>query len=109
MNIEREKLYNKIEDRVENMFKKGLIEEVKRLKDRYPLNCPPFKSLGYKEILMVMDGEIDLETAKGLIKQRSRNFAKRQMSWFRQEKDIQWFDPAAFDNMVTYVKEELKK
>ena len=90
--MDRERLYKRIEDRVERMIEKGLLEEVKELRTRYPLHCPPFKSVGYKEIGMYLDGEVDFETAVKLIKQHSRNYAKRQLSWFRQEKDITWFD-----------------
>ena len=56
-----------------------------------PASCPPFRSLGYKEILAHLRGEMDLATATELIQRHSRQFAKRQLSWFRQEKDIHWF------------------
>jgi tRNA dimethylallyltransferase len=107
LNIEREKLYRRIEIRVDNMIEKGLVEEVKRLRDKYPLSCPPFKSLGYKEILMYLDGNIPcIHEAVSLIKQHSRNFAKRQLSWFRQETDIHWFDPEKFNEIETFMQEK---
>lgn len=109
LNIEREKLYRRIEDRVDNMIKKGLVEEVKRLKERYPPNCPPFKSVGYKEIVQYLAGEIDLETAVNLIKQHTRNFAKRQLSWFRQEKDINWFEADDYAAVEEFVLGEIWK
>jgi tRNA dimethylallyltransferase len=109
VNMEREKLYKRIEDRVDNMIKKGLVEEVKRLRKRYPPHCPPFKSVGYKEIIQYLAGEIDLETAAALIKQHTRNFAKRQLSWFRQEKDITWFEADDYAAIEKFVLEEIWK
>jgi tRNA dimethylallyltransferase len=107
LNIPRDRLYSMIEQRVDDMINRGLVEEVKRLKERYPPGCPPFKSLGYKEILMVLNNEMGWEVAVDLIKQRSRNFAKRQLSWFRQEKDIRWFEPDHLDEIEEYVVRQL--
>lgn len=104
LNIPRDQLYNRIEQRVDDMMNRGLVEEIKRLREKYPPGCPPFKSVGYKEILMVLNNEISWQEAVDLIKQRSRNFAKRQLSWFRQEKDIRWFEPDQLDEIEKYVK-----
>jgi tRNA dimethylallyltransferase len=109
LTMDRKELYNRIENRVDQMIKKGLVTEVKKLRTRFPLDCPPFKSVGYKEIGMFLDGETDLETAVKLIKQHSRNFAKRQLSWFRQEKDITWFDTADTAKVETFVAGEIWK
>lgn len=102
--IPRDRLYNRIEQRVDDMMSRGLVEEIKRLREKYPPGCPPFKSVGYKEILMALNNEISWQEAVDLIKQRSRNFAKRQLSWFRQEKDIRWFEPDQLDEIEKYVK-----
>ncbi len=104
LNIPRDRLYSRIEQRVDDMISRGLLEEVKRLKEKYPPGCPPFKSLGYKEILMYLNDEMCWPEAVDLIKQRSRNFAKRQLSWFRQEKDIRWFEPDQLDEIEKFVK-----
>ena len=109
LNVDRKKLYKRIEERVDHMIERGLVEEVKKLRALYPPHCPPFKSLGYKEIGMYLDGEVDLDTAVSLIKQHSRNFAKRQLSWFRQETDIKWFDPLNAVEIEAYVRGELWK
>lgn len=109
LNMSREKLYTRIEERVEDMINKGWVEEVRRLKTQYPLDCPPFKSLGYKEISMYLENELDFETALKLVKQHSRNFAKRQLSWFRQELDIHWFDPEDYPGIEEFVLKELWK
>jgi tRNA dimethylallyltransferase len=103
----RDELYQRINRRVDQMLNSGLIREVQLLRKKYPDNCPPFKSLGYKEISMHLDGLIDLETATNLIKQHTRNFAKRQLSWFRQERDITWFNPSQFEQIVEWIKSRL--
>jgi tRNA dimethylallyltransferase len=109
LNMAREKLYARIEKRVNDMITGGLLEEVVRLRERYGPGCPPFKSVGYKEILVYLEGEdLCLEGAVDLIKQHSRNFAKRQLSWFRQEKDIDWFDPDRIADIENYVLRRLK-
>jgi len=108
LNIPREKLYRRIEKRVDEMINKGLVEEVVHLKDVYPNDCPPFKSLGYKEILMYLHHEsICLEEAVMLIKQHSRNYAKRQLSWFRKESDIHWFQPHQINEIEEYIINKL--
>lgn len=109
LNMDREKLYTRIEKRVDDMIARGLLEEVVRLRETYGPGCPPFKSVGYKEILMYLDREdLCFEDAVDLIKQHSRNFAKRQLSWFRQEKDIEWFDPDRFADIEKYVLTMIK-
>jgi tRNA dimethylallyltransferase len=105
----REKLYTRIEKRVDDMIARGLLEEVVRLRETHGPGCPPFKSVGYKEILIYLDrGGLCFEDAVDLIKQHSRNFAKRQLSWFRQEKDIEWFDPDRFADIEKYVLTMIK-
>jgi len=107
LNMEREELYRGIEQRVDRMIDRGLREEVERLRKKYPPHCPPFKSVGYKEMGMHLDGRLCFERAVELIKQHTRNFAKRQLSWFRREKDIRWFVPVEFDKIEAFVRESL--
>lgn len=107
LNMEREELYREIERRVDRMIDRGLEEEVGQLRKKYPPHCPPFKSVGYKEMGMYLDDEICFGRAVELIKQHTRNFAKRQLSWFRQEKDIRWFKPGEFDKIEAFVREGL--
>jgi tRNA dimethylallyltransferase len=111
LNIERDLLYRRIEDRVDQMIQKGLVEEVEQLKIKKDPACPAFKALGYKEILMFLEKEnnISLNEAIAQIKQHSRNFAKRQLSWFRQEKDISWFNPVQLDRIEALVRGKLKR
>ncbi|MDR2042902.1 MAG: tRNA (adenosine(37)-N6)-dimethylallyltransferase MiaA [Clostridium sp.] len=93
----REKLYGQIERRVEGMLQKGLVEEVRGLREA---GCRrgqvSMQGLGYKEILRYLDGELSLEEAAELIKKNTRHFAKRQLTWFRREKDTVWIDKSLF-------------
>lgn len=91
LNDERELLYKRIEERVEDMLKQGLVEEVTNLKAMgCTKNMVSMQGLGYKEILSYLEGEISLEQAIYFIKRDTRHFAKRQLTWFRREKDVIW-------------------
>lgn len=98
LHVERAELYRAIEARVERMLARGLVDEVRALLRARPAGCPPFRALGYKEIVRLLQGEIGLAEARELIQRHSRQFAKRQLTWFRRERDIHWLpaaDPAA--------------
>ncbi len=96
---DREKLYRKIDARVDEMLSEGLIEEAGRL---YPLffpegkanscTCTAAQGIGYKELFSWLSGEIPLEEAVRLIKRNTRRFAKRQLTWFRRERDVTWIN-----------------
>ncbi len=88
---DRKELYRLIEERVENMMGKGLLEETERLLKMNP-NRTPLQALGYKEMGLYLNGEVALEEAVDLLKKRTRNYAKRQLTWFRKEPDIHWVD-----------------
>jgi tRNA dimethylallyltransferase len=107
LNIERKDLYRRIEERVEEMINRNLLGEVIELREKYGSRCPPFKSLGYKEVLLYLDNKISWKETISLIKQHSRNFAKRQLSWFRQESDIVWFKPTQYREIEQYVSRQL--
>jgi tRNA dimethylallyltransferase len=109
LQIAREKLYRNIDARVERMMANGLVDEVQGLLAIHPPSCPPFRSLGYKEILAHLRGETDLATAVELIKRHSRQFAKRQLSWFRQERDIQWFSADDLAAIAAHIGKCLSK
>lgn len=97
LNDDRSKLYRRIEERIDEMLDKGLVEEVRSLKD---MGCHrgmvSMQGLGYKEILSYLEGEIPLEEAVRLLKRDTRHFAKRQITWFRREKDVIWVDKDRF-------------
>jgi tRNA dimethylallyltransferase len=86
----REQLYERINTRVTQMMDDGLLEEAKAV---YPLrHLNSLQTVGYKELFGYLDGEYDLRRAIELIRQNTRHYAKRQMTWFRRDKDIHWID-----------------
>ncbi|OQA61644.1 MAG: tRNA dimethylallyltransferase [bacterium ADurb.Bin270] len=93
LNIEREELYRRIDARVDSMMAAGLLEEVRALLDRYDSAAQPFSAVGYKELVSHLAGEVSLDEAVRLIKRNSRRYAKRQMTWFRADSEIKWFEP----------------
>lgn len=108
LNDDRKKLYERIDKRVDMMLQEGLVEEVKRLSD---MGCTKdmvsMQGLGYKEILSYLAGEISLEEAVYLIKRDTRHFAKRQLTWFKREKDVLWVNKPDFSyndkEMLSYM------
>ncbi len=91
LNKQREKLYKGVNLRVDEMFRNGLVDEVKGLLERKPgLTC--IQAIGIKEIKGFLGGIYDLEYAKELMKKNTRNYAKRQLTWFRKDRRILWFD-----------------
>lgn len=90
---ERGELYRRIQDRVDKMIQEGLVQEVKGLLDKgYSPRLPAFQALGYRQLISFLQGEVTLEEARGLIKRDTRRFAKRQLTLFRRDPRIQWFN-----------------
>ena len=83
--------YQMIDRRVDAMFRAGLVDEVKAIMQMNP-DRTPLQAIGYKEIVHYLNREIDLQEAERLIKRNSRRYAKRQFTWFRQEKGVSWID-----------------
>ncbi len=99
LNDYRDKIYEKIDRRVDIMVEKGLVEEVENLKKKgLTVTDVSMQGLGYKEILMYLNGEITLDEAVYRIKRDSRHFAKRQLTWFKREKEVIWLNKYDFDN-----------
>lgn len=98
LNDDRSRLYERIEKRVDRMLEEGLLEEVIRLKE---MGCKQgmvsMQGLGYKEILEYLEGECTLEEAVRRIKRDTRHFAKRQLTWFRREREVVWIPKQDFD------------
>lgn len=94
---EREELYDRINIRVEKMIEEGLIDEVKRIEKKYNLSKTSHQALGYKEILSYLNDEYDLEEAKRIIKRDSRHYAKKQLSFFKRDEKINWFNLSNLD------------
>ena len=100
LNMPREMLYRRIEDRVDQMVEVGLIEEVKGLLEQgYPRNCVAMQSFGYKELIEYLDGKRTFDEAIALLKQNTRRFAKRQLTWFCNDPRIEWLDISQFSSM----------
>ena len=93
LNVPRDLLYRRIDERIDEMMKEGLLEEVQNLKNMgYHRGMVSMQGLGYKEILAYLDGEYPLEEAVRILKRDTRHFAKRQLTWFRREKDTIWMN-----------------
>ena len=98
---EREIVYRKINERVDEMMKNGLLAEAKSLYPWRDLNA--LHTVGYKELFSFLDGNITLEEAFAQIKQHTRNFAKRQWTWFKKDKTMRWFRPEESDEVIRYI------
>lgn len=113
LNDRRERIYENIGKRVDEMLRRGLVAEVERLR---AMGCHrgmvSMQGLGYKEILAYLEGEISLEEAAEIIKRDTRHFAKRQLTWFRRERDVIWVDKESFDydenRILEFMLEELR-
>ncbi|GAA0176849.1 tRNA (adenosine(37)-N6)-dimethylallyltransferase MiaA [Clostridium sediminicola] len=93
LNMDRAKLYDRINRRVDIMMERGLLDEVQKLKNMgYSSDLQSMQGIGYKELLFYLKGEISLQKAVDMIKQGSRNYAKRQLTWFRKDKRAIWID-----------------
>lgn len=114
LNDRRDRLYERIDRRVDQMLEKGLVEEVRRLAQMgYTRDMVSMQGLGYKEILAYLEGECTLEEAVYILKRDTRHFAKRQLTWFRREKDVIWVNKPDFEyddkRILEYILENCKK
>ena len=105
---DRDTLYTRINQRAEKMFASGLVEETARLLEKYGDSAGPLTSLGYKQAVQLLRGEIDGKTALQAAQQAHRNYAKRQMTWFRREPEVAWMrgfgnDPQVQQNCISIV------
>lgn len=105
LNTDREKLYERINQRVDEMMSAGLLNEVKTLLKFRDKNA--LLTVGYKELFGYLDGKMDLNSTVELIKKNTRNFAKRQLTWFRRDKEIKWFEPHQADEIFAYINEQI--
>lgn len=110
LTMPRDCLYERIEKRVDIMMREGLLEEVKRIDNKYG-NVNALQAIGYKELVSFLNGECGLEDAIALIKRNTRRFAKRQITWFKRDERIEWFDTAKYsciedtiNDIIIYIK-----
>ncbi|MCI8835351.1 MAG: tRNA (adenosine(37)-N6)-dimethylallyltransferase MiaA [Ruminococcus sp.] len=111
---ERQRLYERINQRVDQMMEEGLLQEVCRLKEQgYTRDMVSMQGLGYKELLDYLEGGSTLEEAVSVIKRDTRHFAKRQVTWFKRERDVLWIEKAAYDydekRILLYMRKELEE
>lgn len=113
LNSDRDKLYDRINQRVYQMMEDGLLAEVTKLHQKN-IRSQASKAIGYKELYAYLDGQITLDDAISLIQQNSRRYAKRQLTWFRNKMDVTWFmvDESRFEqtieDVITYIKKAHK-
>lgn len=112
LNDKRERLYQRIDQRVEEMVSQGLVEEVRALKNMgYDRSFVSMQGLGYKEILDYLEDKISLDEAVYRIKRDTRHFAKRQITWFKREKEVIWVQKDLFDydeeKILNYMLEKI--
>lgn len=107
LNPERDALYTRINERAAKMFEGGLIDETKSILDRYGERARPLESLGYKQAVQLIRGEIGEAAAIQTAQQAHRNYAKRQMTWFRREPDVNWL--AGFGDQPVIQKAAIKR
>jgi tRNA dimethylallyltransferase len=98
--LPRPELIARLDQRVDEMYRGGLVEETRALLARYPATARPFSTIGYKEAAAVVRGELDVPSAIAETRRRTRAYAKRQMTWLRSERNVQWLD--ASDRTTTY-------
>jgi tRNA dimethylallyltransferase len=97
---DRQALYGRINSRATKMFEAGLIDETRNLLERYGDDVWPLKALGYKQAVQVIAGEMDRDAALAAVQQAHRNYAKRQMTWFRREPNVIWFKAFGDDAVI---------
>jgi tRNA dimethylallyltransferase len=106
----RDALYTSINLRVDKMFEAGLVKEVETLRKNYTnWSKTALQAIGYKEVLMYLDGLISFEEAVNKTKQRTRNFAKRQITWFKKEKGVVWFDSDDIEVITKKIEDIIKE
>ena len=105
LTLDRKQLYERIDRRVEKMISEGFLDEVKGLKEKgYSSGLKAFKTVGYQELFSYLEGEIDFPSAVEKIKLNTRHYAKRQLTWFRKDKEIKWLDAEKEDLVELILK-----
>ena len=113
LNPHRAELYRRIHERVLAMFDAGLVEETRSLFEKYGETARPLSSIGYKQVVQLLKGELDRSAAVDAVQQAHRNYAKRQMTWFRREPDVTWIvgfgdQPSVIEQAVAAVENRFR-
>jgi tRNA dimethylallyltransferase len=102
LELDRSTLYKRIDDRMDAMIETGLFEEAKQL---YPYkNHNALQTVGYREIFEYLDGQYGKDEAIRLLKRNSRRYAKRQLTWFKRDEEVNWFNPEHIDEIVSAIQ-----
>jgi len=105
LDIEREVLYGRINERVDQMMVEGLLEEAKEV--LHLRGHTALKTVGYKELFEYLEGQITLDEAVDLIKRHTRKFARKQLTWFRKENQYRWFSPPDHNEIIVWIEQQL--
>ncbi|NVK49063.1 MAG: tRNA (adenosine(37)-N6)-dimethylallyltransferase MiaA, partial [Cyclobacteriaceae bacterium] len=105
LNRDREELYRRIDERMDQMIDAGLFEEAEKFFEKRHLNA--LQTVGYQEIFGFLEGKYDREEAIRLLKRNSRRYAKRQLTWFKKDTEIQWFNPSEFNQIEKWVEQQI--
>jgi len=104
LDLDREILYSRINARVEQMMEEGLLEEVRQV--QHLKSYTAMKTVGYRELFRVLDGEISINEGVDLIKRNTRKYARKQLTWFRKEKRYTWFSPYRCRELIEWIEKE---
>jgi tRNA dimethylallyltransferase len=107
LNTDREKLHQRINQRVDLMVENGLIEEARKVYSQKHLTA--LNTVGYRELFAWFDGELSKQKAIELIKRNSRRYARKQLTWFRRDEEMRWFEPGDMKEIIEYVKTTMEK
>ncbi len=102
---DREELFSRIDQRIDEMIKAGLFEEATKFYEKRHLNA--LKTVGYKEVFGYQDGTYDKTEAIRLLKRNTRRYAKRQLTWFKKDSEFTWFHPEDYDDIITFINKKL--
>jgi tRNA dimethylallyltransferase len=105
--MEREQLYDRIDRRMDIMIEQGLFEEAKQFLPYKSLNA--LQTVGYQEIFPYLEGDFDYAEAVRLLKRNSRRYAKRQLTWFRKDESVEWFEPSNTEQILDYIDQKIRK
>ena len=105
LSMDREVLYERINKRVDLMMNDGLLEEVKSVHQYKNKNA--LKTVGYRELFNFLEGNTSLDEAVEKIKVNSRRYAKRQLTWFKKDQSIKWFEPSQYEEILQYIRNNL--
>jgi tRNA dimethylallyltransferase len=107
LDCDRKELHNRINSRVDKMMEAGLEDEARRFYQHKQLNS--LNTVGYRELFAYFDGEISKEKAIELIKRNSRRYARKQLTWYRKDQEMNWFEPGQTEKIIAFIENQIKQ